>query len=266
VAAQKGILFEAVTQAREQKMPLPAYVHTHAGTAVTPERLEVLKRWLDPFAAPPAPVAAPLPVTEVQDAHVKPAPNGIEYPLEALRWRPISLTDRRDNGTLRVIAGNPIALEAIAQGHTNPWPDGAALAKIAYQAVPDASGHLTSGAFKQVEVMEKDATKFKDSLGWGFARWRGTALTPYGENAGFVQECVGCHVPMQAHDFAYTIPVPEMAALGPALVQGSSVDFIRGTTSVKYRKDSGALEQLTWKQREDPHWFGARIPGALVTP
>ena len=48
-------------------------------------------------------------------------------------WKAISSTDRFDNHTMREILGNDVAVKAIADGHINPWPDGTAFAKVAWQ-------------------------------------------------------------------------------------------------------------------------------------
>ncbi len=56
--------------------------------------------------------------------------NGIAYIPDYKNWQPVSSTERYDNGTLRVIVGNDIALKAIADGNTNPWPEGTIFGKI----------------------------------------------------------------------------------------------------------------------------------------
>ena len=123
-------------------------------------------------------------------------------------WRAISSTDRWDNHTMREILGNEIALKAIAENHINPWPDGTVFAKVAWQqSAPDAQGVVKTGAFVQVELMVKDAKRYASTEGWGFGRWRGTDLKPYGKDAGFQNECTGCHAPMAKNDFVYTMPI-----------------------------------------------------------
>jgi len=88
-----------------------------------------------------------------------------------------------------------------------PWPDGAAFAKVAWEAVPDGNGGLRPGKFVQVEFMVKDAQKYASTAGWGWGRWRGMDLQPYGKDAHFTHECVGCHTPVQGNDFVFTQPV-----------------------------------------------------------
>jgi hypothetical protein len=139
---------------------------------------------------------------------VAPAPNGIELPSGYRDWRVIAPSFRSDNGTIRVILGNDVAIEAARSGETNPWPDGTILAKLVWKEVPHphwAAAHVP-GEFVHVEFMEKDAGRYPDTGGWGFARWLGTDQVPYGEDAGFAKTCFGCHVPVADTDHVFTRP------------------------------------------------------------
>jgi hypothetical protein len=220
-AKQRGMLFEAVNQIQLGAMPLPSYRALHPGASVTPAQLATLKAYLDPFATtapnmPPVPagdVAPKPPPAEaaVTAQPVKPAPNGLSFFPDYKNWRAISTTDRGDNHTLRVILGNDIAIRAVANHQIQPWPDGAAFAKVAWQAVPDGQGVLRTGKFVQVEFMVKDKVKYKSTTGWGFGRWLGPELKPYGADAHFTGECVGCHTPVRDNDYVYTMPLPRPA-------------------------------------------------------
>ncbi|HEY3939603.1 MAG TPA: cytochrome P460 family protein [Bryobacteraceae bacterium] len=215
-AAQRAAFFEAVNQIRLGAMPLPSYLRAHPQAVILPEQLTVLERYLEPFAAPLTP--APKAMAEAdQELHVwtlssspqsvRPAPNGLHFLPDYKNWRPISSTDRGDNHTLREILGNDIAVKAIAEKTIQPWPDGTAFAKIAWEAVPDEQGVLHAGKFIQVEFMVKDQMKYASTAGWGWGRWKGMDLTPYGKDSGFATECVGCHAPLADNDFVYTLPV-----------------------------------------------------------
>src|SRR6185437_13925860 len=127
--------------------------------------------------------------------------NGLSFFPDYEGWAIVSLTDRFDNATLRVITGNDTAVKAIADGNVHPWPDGTAFAKIAWTVGPD--GRAT--AFKQVEFMVKDARRYSETEGWGWGRWLGTGLVPYGE-ADLARECTGCHAPMRDNDYVYSLP------------------------------------------------------------
>lgn len=140
---------------------------------------------------------------------VAPAPNGITMPEGWKDWRLIAVSHRTDNASLRGIVGNDTAVKAARTGQTNPWPDGTTFAKIMWKdSTHDRWPAATVPAdFVQVEFMIKDAKKYAATGGWGFARWRGADLTPYGKDASFVQECFGCHTPVKDRDYVFTRPV-----------------------------------------------------------
>jgi hypothetical protein len=151
--------------------------------------------------------------------------------------------------------------------------------------------------------MLKNARLYKDTQGWGWGRWRGMDLKPYGKDAHFVNECTGCHLPMRGNDYVYTQPISgakvsrnevvnNAAATLPASLPHQPlgwnaitmyVDPKTRTTATLYGNDAAmqarkatidsaskgpvypagaVLALVTWVQRDDPHWFGARIPGA----
>ena len=206
-AKQRGMLFEAVNMIQLGAMPLPRYRRVHPGSTVTATELETLKAYLNPFAMA-VPSAMPT-TTATRSAAVQATAelNGLAFFPDYKNWRAISSTDRGDNGTMREILGNDIAVRAIASRQIQPWPDGAAFAKVAWQAVPDAQGVLHTGKFVQVEFMVKGRTKYASTAGWGFGRWLGPELKPYGKDAHFASECVGCHMPVRDNDFVYTMPI-----------------------------------------------------------
>ena len=142
-----------------------------------------------PFSAAQAPVA----------------PNGIPV-FEGYRsWQAVSPSFRGDKGQLRIVLGNPTAISAMRDG-TRPFPDGTVLAKLAWTGKkhPKFPVATLPDSFVQVEFMVKDARKYAATGGWGFARFVGNELKPYGKDAGFVQECFGCHTPVKDNDFLFT--------------------------------------------------------------
>ncbi len=136
------------------------------------------------------------------------APNGIELPAGYQDWRLISSSHRTDNNTLRVILGNDIAVAAARDGRTNPWPDGAIMAKLVWKDETHKNWPTATvpGKFVHAEFMIKDAAKYAKTGGWGFARWLGTEQKPYGKDANFVQECFACHTPVKDNDYVFTHP------------------------------------------------------------
>ncbi|HID81878.1 MAG TPA: cytochrome P460 [Chromatiales bacterium] len=136
------------------------------------------------------------------------APNGLTLPEGYKDWKMIGSSHRTDNNTLRIILGNDIASEAARAGKTNPWPDGAILAKLVYKDRIDENwkGATVPGKFVHAEFMYKDAKKHKDSGGWGWARWVGMEQKPYGKDTKFWKECHDCHLPVKGRDYVFTTP------------------------------------------------------------
>ena len=285
-------------------MPLPQFVALHPDAKVTPEDLALLKIYLAPWSkvggavAPGADVAASA-VNMNLDA-VPAEFNGVPFQADFETWKPVSFTDRGDNNTFRAILGNPIAVKAAESGNVSPWPDGTRFAKIAWQQAMGGDGIVYPGKFVQVEFMLKDAELYRKTEGWGFGRWRGNELKPYGSDAQFVTECTGCHGPMSANDFVYTLPItvaklkrgdvannraaafPQSLPYQPLAWNALTlfVDPSAHTMSALFGNDAAqtarvrgsnpgkapaypagsVLALVIWSQREDPHWFGGRIP------
>ena len=197
-AAQKATLYEAVNMIQLGAMPLPRFLALHPDAKVSPEELAALKAYLSPWAPLPSP-AAPNPQSPATGAapllpslnDVKAEFNGVPFDPSFETWKPLAFTDRGDNNSFRFILGNDIAIHAAESGHISPWPDGTRFAKIAWQQQLGSDGLVHPGPFIQVELMIKDANKYASTEGWGWGRWRGLDLKPYGSDARFVNECTG---------------------------------------------------------------------------
>ena len=319
-AAQKATLYEAVNMIQLGAMPLPSFLKLHPDAKVTSEDLAILKAYLAPWSpaqSQPAntPVAIPAPVSL---AAVPPEFNGFPFDPNFETWKLISTTDRGDNHTFRFILGNEIAVRAAQSGNISPWPDGTEFAKIAWQQELSPDGLIRPGQFVQVELMLKDASRYKTTEGWGWGRWRGLDLKPYGTDARFVNECTGCHRPVRGNDYVYTLPITSAKISGEEVLNNRAaalpatlpyqpllhqpidwnaitmyVDPNTHTTATLYGNDAAmqavqargaaspapdvfpgvvskyppgaVLALVTWAQRDDPHWFGARIPDAPLS-
>lgn len=313
--AQAAKLFESIMQIEQHAMPLSQYALLHHGAVVSAEELETLKKyaltlaynakfdsvrykaaaaqydvWIDAGGAVPGGAVA-------ARGAVKDEYNGISYSGLAnwISWQVVSTTERYDNGTLRVILANDLAVKAIREGHTNPYPDGVVFAKAAYAQNPDSAGEIRAGAFTQVEFMIRDGKKFEPTFGWGWARWvKGLAMKPYGVDASFITECMNCHRPVAATDHTFTFPLTDTLQLHDAadgVPDNTSswplrsrfittvVDPKTHTMSTLYGneaavgcaraglvyKPGSTLTLVNWAQREDPHWFGGRIPKNIAS-
>ncbi len=125
-------------------------------------------------------------------------------------------------------------------------------------------------------------------------------LKPFGTDSRFVSECTSCHEPVHGNDFVYALPItaaksarrevennraaalpqslpyrhyvergtmfvdPKARTMATLSGNGAAVQVARAGETKKglvpgYPAGS-VLALVTWSQREDPHWFGARIP------
>jgi hypothetical protein len=305
-AAQRASLFEAVNMIQLGAMPLPQFTQLHPEAKVTPEELQALKEYLAPWATlPPAADAtatANVPAVLASLDQVKPEWNGVAFDPSFKSWKLLSTTDRGDNNTFRFILGNDVAAKAVASGNISPWPDGARFAKVAWQQETGADGLVHPGKFVQVELMVKDAHAYKSTEGWGWGRWRGLDLKPYGKDAAFEKECTSCHLPVRGNDYVYTLPMTQAKMSGEEIVNNRAaelpaslpyqplgwhpmtmyVDRNAHATATLYGNEAAVqwmklrnsdtaaknivlpagavLALVTWEQRDDPHWFGGRIP------
>jgi hypothetical protein len=135
------------------------------------------------------------------------SPNGIQIPLGYQNWRMLGTSHRTDNNSLRIILGNSTAIKAAKAGKTNPWPNGSILAKIVWKdrQHPDWQAATVPGELIHTEFMFKDSTKYRDTKGWGYARWKSTAQSPM-VDAGFDQSCLACHEHVSHQDYVFTKP------------------------------------------------------------
>lgn len=291
-SAQQDLLFEIANQIQAGVMPPRSYSLLHPESKVTAEKLQLLKNYLDPYRTRSASSATRFTAATEEfqtwigerPAHdVRPAPNGIPFIPDYKDWKVISTSERFDNQTIRLILGNEVAIRAVEQNTINPWPDGAILAKVAWDRLVDESGSGQPGQFKQVEFMIKDSKRFASSLGWGFARWRGANLQPFGSDANFVQGCTDCHLPMRDRDFVFTNPasLPETLPYDPftwrviapgvrtqdstmSTLFGNDIAVTHARTNPTQPYPAGSvLSLVTWTQQEDERWFGAKVPDGL---
>jgi hypothetical protein len=305
-AEQRAALFQAVNFVEKGDMPLRAYTRLHPRAVVSKTELEVLKAYLLP-KTPPVASAGTIAAADEEYRNwigsiekpvaVKPSPNGIGFIGDYKNWKLINSTVRFDAYTLRIILGNDVAIQAIANHHTNPWPDGTTFAKVGWFQEPDENGLIRAGKFFKVGFMIKDSVRYKSTAGWGWAEWYGVQHKPYGDEPGFATECVTCHKPQRRSDYAYTTPIQFLQNSRPVVAPSTAqaklagdidVDPLRwkvitcgadpreatmftlfgNDIAVQYARThaegsypAGAvLTLVTWRQQDDANWFGAKMP------
>lgn len=126
-------------------------------------------------------------------------------------WKLISVA--REEGSLqdiRAVLGNDIAIKAYREG-IQPFPDGAVIARIAWNLVPSADNNKSFGKEQSfvpgapkngVQFMFKDSKKYAATGGWGYAQFSETDGKPASED--MLRSCYPCHEAIKSRDFVFT--------------------------------------------------------------
>jgi len=206
---RNAMLYFALNGMLSKEMPLSSYTALHPAAKLNQNDIDLLRAYLlhNAVSKPAITESNSKGAEQLSVMEVKRSPNGIAYLPNYRNWKAISTTERFDNGTIRIIFGNPVAVKAIHEGKTNPWPDGTIFAKTAWKQEQGKDGSVYAGQFAQVEFMIKDVKQYAGTKGWGWARWKGENLLPYGKTVKFDSECMSCHRPERDHDYVFTTPL-----------------------------------------------------------
>ena len=158
-------------------------------------------------------------VTSAQDKYTLKIPNGLAFSefrgYES--WPVISIS--HNGGAVAAILGNPVMIDAYKAGfpgNGRPFPDGAKMAKVHWNAKVDTSepgAPTVPGPQHDVDLMVKDSKRFADSGGWGYGVFEYDAASgtfrlgnlsdkpPQGNDAkcGFT-----CHTKVKTKDYVFT--------------------------------------------------------------
>ncbi|UOB18119.1 cytochrome P460 family protein [Abyssalbus ytuae] len=216
---KKTILFNALTKIKKEEMPPARYLWLHKNAVLNKEDISLLESYITQMDTIAKTTTDEERISfekeykkwnENKHLPKKPAdaPNGIAFPHDYRSWQVISSSYRVDNNTLRVILGNDIAIQAIHKNEINPWPDGAILGKVIWNQRVDENWEaaIIPSTFVHAEFMFKDSKKYAGTNGWGWARWLGTELKPFGKDQTFVQSCIECHKPVKNRDYVFSTP------------------------------------------------------------
>jgi len=183
---------------------------------------------VDERETPPAPAEGSNTPVEVADT-----PNGLQFPSNIANWSVVGVTKvLGEPGTVRVILGNDLAVDAARLGPVDTWPEGSMLGHIQWSADGTPSPGSTAtvpGNFAAVTLMVKDSDEYAADGGWAYGAWASENLTP--PAAGFDRNCVNCHTMEVADkDMVFTIPgaLPTQAAVTAAPVQPNGVELPAG--------------------------------------
>jgi hypothetical protein len=124
-----------------------------------------------------------------------------------------------NGGTLAAILGNPVMIDAYKAGipgNGKPFPDGAKMAKVHWNAIVnehEPGAPTVPGTEHDVDFMLKDSKRFADSGGWGYGAFEYDAASdtfrlanlkdkpPQANDAkcGFA-----CHTIVKTRDYVFT--------------------------------------------------------------
>ena len=200
-AAQKAALYEAVTMVQLGAMPLPQFVALHPDARMNPKDLDTIKAYLAPWSRRPLP-----PQTRPRQRRQPTSP----LSPQSLAASPSIHPSRVGSLSARLTAATtrPCASSSATRSPSTPRAPATSLPgrrRTLRQDRMAAAGRLDGlihpGNFVQVELMDKDASRYKSPDGWGWGRWRGLDLKPYGSDAAYIAECTGCHQPVRGDDY-----------------------------------------------------------------
>ncbi len=132
-------------------------------------------------------------------------------------WQTVAVS--QNGKMIETILGNPGMIEAYKAGipgNGKPFPDGAKMAKIHWNATKadDEPGEpLVPGALHDVDFMAKDSKRFADSGGWGWAvfeydpaseAFRPGNLADMPPQANDAKCGFACHTIVAAKDYVFT--------------------------------------------------------------
>lgn len=214
---KNAALFYALNRVALGEMPLSSYTLVHPNAKMTDNDIKIIKSYLTGISPRGLWDSTILDATNKKYVTAIPhageyiperkSLNGIAYIPNYRGWKAMSTTDRFDNGTIRIVYANEVAVKAIQDGDTRTWPNGTIFAKAAWWQLTEKDGSIVTGKFKQVEFMIKDSKKYAATKGWGWARFLDDELRPYGKNAMFTSECISCHQPLKKQDYVFTSPL-----------------------------------------------------------
>jgi hypothetical protein len=138
---------------------------------------------------------------------------GIKLPHGYRDWKLISVAHEEGKlNDLRAILGNDVAVKAAREG-TLPYPDGAIIARLAWDYAPLKESEEAFGKFQSyvagapkngVQFMVKDSVKYASTGGWGYAQFNDG--NPADEAA--INTCFACHAVVQDRDFVFNRYAP----------------------------------------------------------
>ncbi|MDX9730608.1 MAG: cytochrome P460 family protein [Bdellovibrionales bacterium] len=139
--------------------------------------------------------------------------NGIDfkkYRSFPERWKFVTVRYREDSGEMRMTYANDRAykhLQGLTKSKTKtPYPDGANFGKVALvtEKDPRFTSSKVPSKSKRYLLMVKDAKKYKDTGGWGYALFDGNGVTFNEDPQTKTMSCYSCHLIVKGDDYVFS--------------------------------------------------------------
>lgn len=123
---------------------------------------------------------------------------GVALPTGYRDWPVISVAhEAGSNNDLRAVLGNNVAIKAFRNG-TRPFPDGAIIARVAWQYTPSAENNAIFGQAQSfiagpptnVQFSVKDLQRYASTGGWGYGQFEGGRPN---RSDALLNTCFPCH-------------------------------------------------------------------------
>jgi hypothetical protein len=153
-----------------------------------------------------------------QDKYALQVPGGVAFSefKGYEKWETVAVS--QGGSLIEAILGNPAmiaAYKAGIPGNGKPFPDGAKMAKIHWNAkkAEEPGNPIVPDTLHDVDLMEKDSKRFADSGGWGYGvfvfdaaadAFRPGNLTDKPPQANDAKCGFACHTVVAARDYVFT--------------------------------------------------------------
>jgi Cytochrome P460 len=150
-------------------------------------------------------------VVSAQDRYTVQVPNGLAFSeFRGYEGWPVVAVSQ-SGGLIEVIVGNPAMIDAYKAGipgNGRPFPDGARMAKIHWNAKKSAEAPeptTVPDTLHDIDFMVKDSRRFASSGGWGYAQFNYQAASDTFAPEGTGSDCgYTCHTIVKAKDYVFT--------------------------------------------------------------
>lgn len=139
---------------------------------------------------------------------------GIRLPAGYREWQMISVAHEAGSlNDIRAVLGNDIAIQAYRDG-TRPFPDGAIIARLAWEYVPSPENNAIFGQIQSfvpgsptnVQFSVKDSKKYVETGGWGYGQFEHGKANA---SEDLMKTCAPCHArEAKNNDFVFTHYAP----------------------------------------------------------